>query len=191
MGLLHGHEDASHGRSYLAICLDKTLHGHPVPFDLDRPSFDAPGARYGRRVEELHYVLRSYSAGRPVEAPPLHQSVGRRPVAVTIEEYGEYSAVRETRECDMVGFRLPFSHQGIAQWSALYAKSFRVLGTTAEADAVRRIPVLEAFSHEPRGREELDSDKSIGREMPPGSPRPGVTEARKDITTRTGDHDSR
>ena len=93
MSFLHGYEDSLHSGRRLAINLDEPLDGHSVTLGGERPCPNPHGLQDGGRAKKLDLVRRGYGSGWRIYPTLPHQSKGRGPVPIAVEEGREYSAV--------------------------------------------------------------------------------------------------
>ncbi len=80
----------------------------------------------------------------------VHEMPRGSPVAMTVKQASNQSAVQCGRECLIFWLRSPFADHKVVLWKALDIQTVLVRRTAAKTDAVRRIRVLQTvavFSH--------------------------------------------
>src|ERR1700730_18872923 len=73
----------------------------------------------------------------------FHQIVGRRPVAMAIEQRPDYSAVQNSRKRFVLLFRFPFRDDFVIFWETANVQTGWVRRAAPPASVIRRITFLK------------------------------------------------
>ena len=111
-----------------------------------------------RRAQKLDRIIRRHRARRSLFARFVHQMPGRCPVAVTIEQCADDSAIQDSGKCFVTRFRLPFRDDFLATRKASNPQSIGIRGTAAPAGTGGGVSFLEGLRLSVRHR----SIRSVG-----------------------------
>src|SRR5262249_10134245 len=89
-------------------------------------------------------VVGSHGAGRGLSSGLLHQMVGRRPVAVAVEEGADDAAVQDPGEGLVVGLGHPIREHLVPLHEAADVQRLAVRVDAAEAGVLRGVTLLQA-----------------------------------------------
>src|SRR6266496_502058 len=157
MAFLDGDEGAATRGGDVTAGFERRFDDCAISHELGELGSQPDRRIHGGGAAKLHMEVRRNGAGRLVGSLGLHQMIGRRPVAVAVEERADDAAIEHVLESVMVSFRLPSGDDFIAFDEALDVKTFVVGGSATKAYVLRRVAILQALhrslfkSSRPRG----------------------------------------
>lgn len=146
MARLDDDEDAATGRAkFSGVRAELAFDDGPIFGRLQHfgPQAYRPVGR--RRAQEFDVILGGDGAGRGFQILLFHESISRRPVAVTVQERPDDAAVEGSGEGLMMGLGLPFRDDFFPARETANMEPASVGRSTAVTYALRSVGLLQAF----------------------------------------------
>ena len=145
MTFAHSDKSAATSGAYFSTDRQRAIDCRPIVGgfrDLRREENRRPCRR---RTQQLDRIIRRHRARGSLFARFVHQVPGRCPVAVTIEQCADDSAIQDSGKCFVTRLRLPFRDDFLAARKASNPQSIRIRGTTAPAGIGGGVSFLEGL----------------------------------------------
>lgn len=136
-------ENAATRRANFSAGGERSFDGRAVVRKIDNVRGEMDCVVRGRRPQKLDRVIRGNSTRRAISASAFHQMIGAGPIAVTVEQRADDSAVQNAGKRFVFFLGLPISHDFVASDEAANVQSFGICRAAAEASVVRRVMFLE------------------------------------------------
>ena len=152
MALFHGDKCAAAGRTNFSTSRQRAIDRRSIARGLHnfRREQNRRVCRSG--PQQLDRVISRHRARRPVFAGFVHQMPGRCPVAVTIEQRADDSAVKDSGKGFVARLRLPFRDDFLAARKAPNSQSIRIRRTAPPAAIGRGVSFLQRLRFSVRHR---------------------------------------
>lgn len=141
---LHCHENGTARGADITIAQKLSLDGCASFFQFHRPGDDCKRFCGGRRTQELDGVFGGDRAGWLFQVVPFHQTPGCRPIEMTVEQSPHNATVNRAVERLVLRLGRPCAHKASFLRKTFDAQPIFVGGSTAKANAVSCVGVLQA-----------------------------------------------
>jgi hypothetical protein len=133
MTFLHGDKGAATSGANFSTGRQRAIDCGPIVGRLHNLCREENRRVCRRRTQQLDRIIRRHRARRSLFARFVHQMPSRRPIAVTIEQRADDSAIKDPGKCFVTRLWLPFCDDFLAAWKTPNPQPIRIRRTATPA----------------------------------------------------------